>query len=324
MTSINQFKNLVICGGGIKAYSLNGSFKALNNLDKMKYIEKISGTSAGALYGVFVACKCTNKEIDEYTVKFYDELTTYSEGAIQQGYNMFNKLGLHDNKNIYNVVDNLLFDKFGQRKMTMKQLYDQTKIEFTTVATCLTTGKAVYMNYITLPDIEVAEAVMMSTAIPFYFVQVKWHGMVYCDGGTVDNFSIDYYDYANGRFNNETLGLHFKEAGSENPHNETDSVLKLLTVIENAELENNEAQSIQQYDKRFIVEINVGNVKATDFDLTEKQKQMLLTNGYNAVVNFFAKYDATVVTDPVTTRTWSEYLWSWIVVKPQPIETPKK
>lgn len=308
--SQKQFKNMALAGGGVRGLSLTSAFKAMNNLDKMKYIEKVIGTSVGSLMGVLVACKCTNKEIDDYTVQFWKELTDLPESAFQQTLNFYEKLGLHDNKNIYNVVDKLLHEKYGEHKMTLKKFYEKSGVEFTAVATNLTTRKANYMNYITQPDLEVAEAVKMSTAIPFFFVQVKWHGFDFCDGGAMDNFPIDYYDFMSGEFNDETIGFHFQSTASDTTY-KNDSVLKIMESIEDAEITNNEIQSIQQYDKRFIIEIDTGKIGAVDFDITEAQKQFLLMSGYNSTVKFFAKYDEKVK-EQLKKRTWPQYILSYI------------
>jgi predicted acylesterase/phospholipase RssA len=232
------YKNLVISGGGILGLSLTTAFKAMNNLGKMVPIEKVCGTSVGSMFGVFVACKLSNPEIDNYTDKFYDELTSLPETVVEQGYNMYEHIGLHDNKNIYKVINELLFDKYNVRDMTLKQLYDITKVEYTAVTMCMDTRQAVYLNYKNFPDLAVGKAVQMSAAVPFFFVQVKWHGMTFCDGGALDNMPIDYYDYENGTFNDETLGLHFKSTGEPKKY-KTDSILAVLEGVENAQIENN-------------------------------------------------------------------------------------
>lgn len=314
--NVKQFKNLVLEGGGVKGLALTTAFKAMINLDKMKYIEKVIGTSVGSLFGILVACKCTTKEIDDYTVRFWKELTDLPEGMIQQGYNMCQHMGIHDNKNIYKVVEQLLEEKFQIKKMTLKQFYDLTQIEYTAVTANLTTRQACFMNYKTEPDLEVSKAVQMSTSVPVFFVQTKWHEMIYVDGGMCENFAIEYYDFDNGRFNDETLGLHYKEPNIENARYDVDNVLELLEGIEDAEIRNNEQQSIQIYEKRNIIEIDIGNVDALDFDISEKQKEMLMMNGYNAVIKYFAKLDAkNTPTNPdkkINGRTWSEWLVSWI------------
>jgi predicted acylesterase/phospholipase RssA len=306
-----QFKNIALAGGGICGLSYTTAFKAMNNLDKMKYIEKVIGVSIGSLMGVLVACKCTNKEIDDYTVQFWKELTNLPESTFQQALNFYEKLGLHDNKNIYNVVDKLLHEKYGKHKMTLKQFYEKSGVEFTTVVTNLTTRKANYMNYITQPDLEVAEAVKMSTAIPFFFVQVKWHDVDFCDGGAMDNFPIDYYDFMSGEFNDKTIGFHFQSTDCDTTTYKNDSVLKIMESLEDAEITNNEIQSIQQYDKRFIIEIDTGKIGSIDFNITEAQKQFLLMSGYNSTIKFFAKYDEKIK-EQIKNRTWLQYIWSYI------------
>lgn len=307
------FKNLAISGGGILGLSLTTAFKAMNNLGKMQFIENVCGTSVGSMFGVFAACKLTNAEIDKYTEKFYDELTNLSENAIEQGYNMYEKLGLHDNKNIYKVVSELLHDKYNIKDMTLKQLYEATKVEYTAVTMCMNTRKAVYLNYKTFPDLSVGKAVQMSAAVPFFFVQVKWNGMSFCDGGVVDNMPIDYYDYENGTFNDETLGLHFMPTGEPSKY-KTNTILEVLESIESSQIENNESQAIQNHSKRNIIEIDVGQIDSFNFNLTKKEKDFLLLNGYNSVVLFFVKLDQEeskyLLND--CERTWIQWASSWI------------
>lgn len=306
------FKNLVCCGGGILGLSMTTAFKAMNNLGKMEAIEKVCGTSVGSMFGVFAACKLTNAEIDKYTDKFYEELTNLSETIVEQGYNMYSKLGLHDNKNIYKVVNEMLFDKYGVHDMTLKQLYDVTKVEYTAVAMCMDTRETKYFNYKNQPDMAVGKVVQMSAAVPLFFVQVKWHNMAFCDGGAVDNFPLDYYDLENGSFNDETLGMHFLPSGNPTKY-KADSVLAILEGIESAQIENNETQAIQNYSKRNIIEIDVGQVDSFNFDLSKKEKDFLLSSGYNSVVSFFAKLDQEKRNEPINnSRTWGQWAKSWI------------
>lgn len=314
-----QFKKIAISGGGILGLSLTTAFKAMNNLGKMDPIEKVCGTSVGSMFGVFIACKLNNKEIDYYTEKFYDELTNLPEGVIQQGYNMYDQLGLHDNKNIYKAISQLLYDKYGKHNMTLKEMYEATNIEYTAVTMCMDTRKALYINHKSHPDLEVGTAVQMSAAVPFFFVQVKWHGMVFADGGAVDNMPIDYFDHTDGKFDDETLGLHFLSTGDPERY-KADSVLKVLEGIESAQMKNNELQSIQNYELRNIIEIDVGQVDSFNFNLSKKEKDFLLHSGYNSVIAYFAKLDASIkqqkeITKEITkvsTRTWTEYVKSFI------------
>lgn len=316
-----QFKNLAICGGGVLGLSLTTAFKAMNNLNKMESIEKVCGTSVGSMFGVFVACKLNNKEIDHYTKKFYNQLTELDENVIQEGINMINNLGLHDNTNIYKAINELLFEKYGIHHMTLKQLFDTTNVEYTAVTMCMDTRKAVYLNHKSYPDLPVGKAVQMSSAVPFFFVQVKVNGMTFVDGGAVDNMPIDYYDCANGEFNELTLGIHFKH--SEIPKNyESDSVLKLLEGIESTQIETNEKKSIQNYSMRNIIEIDVGKVDSFNFNLSDDEKELLLKSGYNSVISYFAKLEndkkqkekqekQTKQDEQIKQRTWTEWAESW-------------
>jgi|SaaInlStandDraft_4_1057021.scaffolds.fasta_scaffold05921_3 NTE family protein len=306
----NEFENLVLNGGGILGLAFCGSFKAMNNLDKMKYIKRVIGTSVGSLFGVLAVCKCTNSEIDVYRKKFYKELTELDETSIQQGINMYEHLGLHDNKNIKKVVDDLLFEKYGKHNMNLLQLYEATGVEYTAVTMCLNTRKAVYQNHVSNPTLDVGEAVLMSAAVPFFFVQVKYHGMVFVDGGAVDNMPIDYYDSENGKFNDKTLGMHFSR--KKQSRYKSDTLIQVLEGIENSQMENNEVQSIQNYDKRSIIEIDVDTIEAFNFDLTKSKQIMLETNGYKAVPAFYHKREQNKTKDTVQIG-WIPYIKSFVM-----------
>src|SRR5699024_12454602 len=52
----------VFYGGGIKAYAFLGSLKSIN--DKKYRIQRVAGTSAGAIIAALIAAKYTIKEIE--------------------------------------------------------------------------------------------------------------------------------------------------------------------------------------------------------------------------------------------------------------------
>ena len=109
------------------------------------------------------------------------------------------------------------------RKFTFQKLYEKTGIDLTVVVTELETGQARYLNHTNSPDLNVGLGVRTSMNIPVVFRRVKMGyftkdntQLSYVDGGLVDNFPIDYFDYKDpekrgGGYerNLKTLGSYF-------------------------------------------------------------------------------------------------------------------
>ena len=286
-----RFSNIALDGGGVKGIAYIGALKQFNNFGITKNFKNVVGTSVGSIFALFIACKCTNTDIDLYSKQFLNNIINPREGIVKESINLATKIGIHDNIVMYNSVNTLLKERYKIKNMTFKQLYSKTQINLTLVGTCLSTREIKYFNYLTEPDMEIARAIQISTSIPVFYCVTEWKNMKWADGGICKNFAIDYFDSKNGSFNTNTLGLLFDgEDNSTNVHN-IDNIIDLLKGIEVTELNNNVAQSIGNYEGRNIIKIYTGNIKATDFKITEEQKQFLINNGIKAVYDFFKTDD---------------------------------
>ena len=282
------FENLVFEGGGIKGIAYKGVLKALNKLDKLKSVKRVIGTSVGSLFAFLTAIKCTDEQIDDYFDRFFSEITDTNDNMLDEGKNLINGMGLHDNKNIYNAMDELLNDHFGCNDMTFNQLFNKTGVELTIVATCLSTRKVVYFNHKDFPDMEVAKAIQISTSIPFFYTITRWNGMVWADGGIVENFPVDYYDNVDGTYNKETIGFFLQYDEGKKQFYQIDSIADLLEGIENTELDNNIRQSIEKTRNRFIIDINTGEISSINYDLSNEEMVFLEDNGYNSTMEYLS------------------------------------
>src|SRR5689334_6733251 len=57
------YRNLVLEGGGVKGFAYTGAFEALDSLDILKDIERVGGTSAGAIQAMLLATGYTPAEM---------------------------------------------------------------------------------------------------------------------------------------------------------------------------------------------------------------------------------------------------------------------
>ena len=279
------FENIVFSGGGIRGLSYIGVLKALKKLDKIKDIKKIIGTSIGSVFALLCICNCTNNELDTYFELFQNQVLNNNDNILTESINLYKKMGLHDNENIYNTVNCIIESKLNIKNITFSELYEYTNIEYTVIGTCLSTRKIEYFNYIKSPNMEIAKAIQISTSIPFYYTMTEWNNKKWADGGICKNFPIDYYDEEDGSFNDKTLGFYLK--CKEKKHYEINTFLDIIKSIENTELDRNILDSINKTDKRNIIVINSEDISLTDFDLSENQKQILSDTGFNQTIKYF-------------------------------------
>ena len=60
-----NFKNLVFEGGGVKGIAYGGALDALNAMNALQGIERVAGTSAGAITATLLALGYTSSEVSD-------------------------------------------------------------------------------------------------------------------------------------------------------------------------------------------------------------------------------------------------------------------
>lgn len=154
----------VLSGGGARGFAHLGFLQAMNEAGIFPDI--ISGTSAGAIAGVFYADGYSPEEILEFTntgSRFdFMRPAIPKEGLLQ-----------------INGIIRLLKSKLRART------FDELKIPLVVTATDINNGKAVYFS-----DGDLIQTVIASSSIPVLFPPVKIGDFHYVDGGVLDNFPV--------------------------------------------------------------------------------------------------------------------------------------
>jgi NTE family protein len=156
---------LVLSGGGTRGFAHLGVIAALN--ERGIYPEVISGTSAGAIVGAFIA----GQKSPEETMKIFKKGWFFKYTKLQLPVNGLLKLdGL---KEIIN------------REIDFKNLED-SPLPFHIAVANLNKGKVEYKNSGSL-----GKTVLASSSIPVLFAPVEIDGHYYVDGGLMDNIPIE-------------------------------------------------------------------------------------------------------------------------------------
>jgi NTE family protein len=161
----HQNIGLTLSGGGIRGMAHLGVLEYLLEIGIEPSI--ISGTSAGALVGVFYAAGYSPKEILEI-------------GKKEKIFGRNNRSKIRVLKS--GLFSPLLFDSILSRYLEGKT-FEDLKIPVHVVATDLTNAKEVVFD-----RGEVITATKASASVPLVFEPVSHNGLFLCDGGLINNF----------------------------------------------------------------------------------------------------------------------------------------
>ena len=156
---------LVLSGGGTRGFAHLGVIAAL--FDKGIKPDVISGTSAGAIAGAFIAAGKSPHQI----------LETFKKGSF------FNFTKLQIPRDGLMKLDGL--KEIIQKEIQVKNI-EELDIPFYLAISNLNTGTIEYRNTGLL-----GETVLASSSIPILFAPVKLDGNLFVDGGLLDNIPVE-------------------------------------------------------------------------------------------------------------------------------------
>jgi predicted acylesterase/phospholipase RssA len=190
-TNVKKIKKfLVVPGGGITGLVAYGALKETheNEIWNIENIERMYGTSAGAIVCVILALKYDWKTIDEYLIKRpWQNICNFNMYAIIES---FQKRGIFDIEILKGIFSPLFLAKDIELNITMEDFYKLTNIELHVYSSELNTFELVDISYKTHPSWTVIEAVYASACLPIFFSPFEKDGKYYADGGFFLNYPL--------------------------------------------------------------------------------------------------------------------------------------
>ena len=220
-----NWKNLVLAGGGYKGRIYRGVFHALQDKGVLSNIKNISGSSIGAVYGMFL---CIGMRISE--IKKIESQITISTLAgdtskanfcrldsfealrkniyalfllLKEVWNLVNSAGMHDIDPGVNFLKSIIRNQIGNSEVTFKQLYRLSQRAPLKFKNLYVTGtlidldrlsyKTKYFSHKTTPNMKIADAVAISVRFPIMFrpkVKVDGRNCYLVDGGLSRNIPL--------------------------------------------------------------------------------------------------------------------------------------
>lgn len=331
------FRNLVFEGGGVKGIAYVGALNVLEDLDILKSVRRVGGTSAGAINAVLLASGYDLAETSEILSTLdFKEFLDDSWGVLRDADRLIDDFGWYKGDFFHRWIGNLIREKTGNENSTFNDFKQRKLRDLYLVGTNLSTGFAEVFSAEHTPRKRVADAARISMSIPLFFAAVRdMRGDVFVDGGLFDNYPVKlfdrekyvdkkdrpthtrrpgYYDAANASapptsspyvYNKETLGFRLDSEreiavfrdGAEPARAEVDDFFDYSFALLKSIMNVQNNQHLHSDDWHRTVYIDTLGVGTVDFGLDDTQKQALVAQGVRGTRAYFEWYDKADPTD---------------------------
>ncbi|UOF91214.1 patatin-like phospholipase family protein [Fodinisporobacter ferrooxydans] len=289
--------NAVFEGGGIFAISFAGAIQAL---EQRGYVwDGLAGTSAGAIVAALLASGYTGEQLRQLVFeldyrRFLGEGLLYKIPFIGKWMEIWLYCGMYRNDPLEKWLGDLLAKK-GVRTFS-----DLPAGKLKIIVSDITNGRMLVIpddlkKYGVLEkDFPIANAVKMSSSIPFFFQPVKWKirkrkEKIYAvDGGILSNYPIWLFD--NGTLSRQpTIGFRFQGKDNDGFPKRIKGPISKLEAIFQTMLRAHDLRHIDQQDASRTILIPTGSISFTQFHLTKEDQDFLYASGYHAAEDFVRK-----------------------------------
>jgi NTE family protein len=287
-----MIKNLVFKGGGVLGIAYAGAIEVLEENKILTQIQSVAGTSAGAITASLISLKYSAADILKVI-----QATDFK--GFEDGWDplrIATKYGLYKGNAFLTWMKQRITDKGLAATATFADFQKAGMLDLRVFASDLNTRSLKEFSVATTPDTIVAEAVRASMSIPLFFQAWTFSNSipdnhVYVDGGTIYNYPITTFD-TGGTPNTETLGFYLEDVSGAQPDSDLQydqlfqyikDLFQTLTDSQVIDFENDPDE-----EKRTVIIDDFG-ISATNFGLTDDQKQQLYNSGKTATANYLAK-----------------------------------
>ncbi len=314
----NGIKNIVFEGAGIRGVAYCGAINELEKRGMLPLIEKVAGTSAGAITAMCVSLGYSSSEIAG--ILYSTNFAKFNDGRyfFAGGINRVNKyFGWYRGAKILKWIEKIIEKKTGNADISFEELYAAGYKDLYITATSLNAQKLVILSRRTYPAMKVKDAVRISISIPLYFeaVFIDKEGKTFrrpknnqeldimVDGGFIGNYPIKIFDSVENKdkldffiSNSATIGFRIdtdkqiendrlnKELAQMPVHNLKEYGAAFYNMI----IENLNRQTLSENDWKRTVSISDGAIKPRLRKLSQSEIAILIENGRVATFNFLS------------------------------------
>lgn len=286
----------VFSGGGIKGFALVGGLQVLE--ERGFVFHRTAGTSAGSILAALITAGYTGNEIEQlFREMEINDLLDRRRGwlrfPISKWLLLYWKLGLYKGDAL---------EAWISEKLSLKGVVtfgDMAPNVLRIITSDITNGHLVVLpndlkDYGLNPNqFPVAKAVRMSCSVPYFFepvkIKVRNQTNVFVDGGVLSNFPMWLFNTENGLRERPVVGLKLQGDAVVKPH-EVDNAVELFTAVFKTMMGAHDSRYISKKHVNNIAFIPMKEISSLDFDLNEKEKDLLIKRGRDYTTKFLKSW----------------------------------
>lgn len=202
-TNNYHFRNLVFEGGGVRGIAYVGAMEVLDQEGILKDIERVAGTSVGAMIAVLVGLGYSAEELGDilWNINFQNFLDD-SWGFVRDTKRLLNDYGWYKGDYFRDLMAGFIKEKTGDSETTFGQLEalrakGKPFKDIYLIGADLSTGYSKVFSAKHTSEVKIADAARISMSIPLFFAAIKGvngDNHIYVDGGLLDNYAIKIFD----------------------------------------------------------------------------------------------------------------------------------
>ncbi len=323
-----QYTNLALEGGGVRGLAYAGALSVLEEKGVLSHVQRVAGSSAGAIAGLMVCLGYDSHEIDSV-------LQNLKIQEFNDGKDIFGKIrrirreyGVYKGDKIEAWLGQLIEKKTGNPDLTFLGLHelcqkDPRFKDLYCTGTNISQQELEVFSWVNWPEMKLRTAVHISSCIPFYFKPVPIDELgnevplsdsldkynLYVDGGMLCNYPINMFDSCTDGgspltsdhviYNPHTLGLKLErdQQIKELEENKTDiaayhiaNMKQYTAAVMNLVMENiNRRTPDLSNEKGRTIYISYGDISSRVRKISAAERKMLFDNGVSATEKFLDK-----------------------------------
>ncbi|NEQ50562.1 MAG: patatin-like phospholipase family protein [Leptolyngbya sp. SIO3F4] len=234
-----HFKNLVFEGGGVKGAAYVGALQVLESKGILENIERVGGTSAGAINAVLIGLGFSIEETDAFLKdpNLFKSFEDSDVGFFRDTWRLINEFGWCKGDVFFEWISDRIAEKTGNPKATFadidKMKYEKQFKSLYLIGTNLSTASYEVFSCEDTPDMSVADAARISMSIPLFFRAIKRQRKdnqqiqdIYVDGGVLNNYPVRLFDRKKYISNSDDFFTpnYYEEANSSIPGDQKETL----------------------------------------------------------------------------------------------------
>jgi NTE family protein len=306
-----QIKNLVFEGAGMRGLAYAGVVEELEAQGILEGVEKVGGTSAGAITALMIALNYNSNEIQK--ILSDTEFQNFNDGGLGGISRIKNEFGWYKGEEFEKWIENIIEAKTGDAGIMFNELDAGGFKDLYVVVTSLNGQKLKVLSEDNYPNMKVKDAVRASMSIPLYFraVFVDEHGHRYndykdgldvlIDGGIMGNYPIFIFDEivnsntSNLRIANaHTLGFRIDSKDQILQDSitrqiapfEINSIQDYVSALYNFTMESANRNQLTEADWDRTVSISSEGIGPVIRKFSQQEKELLVQSGRNSIKQY--------------------------------------